>query len=787
MKQNTISLLIGPSNCGKSTFAQRIKMEAESNSNSCVVISSDEIRRELLCSPHESKMSASMMAVSGEAFRLLNMRVDFHSSFPINTQQIVVDSTGLSEEFRNEMITIAEKNHYNIEAFVFDYSRSDLENMVKLSGDGDQFVSGRHQKKLREEVLPNLNRKAYSSVKIFKNPQEVTDYAIEFSGPYHSNVCINETEKIAVIGDVHECVDELKNLINTLPSDIKHLVFLGDIFDKGGKTKETLEYIFELSNRLVEIGVKVYFIKGNHERYVYKRLKGMIQPNLDLENNFFQSFRVLEQDENLKQIFFSLFETMKETIFFERGREKSIVVTHAPCSNIYLNKTDSVSQGKQVNFYFKNRGSEEMMKELEFISNEANFNHAWHLFGHVAHNGRRPYQIKNKVFMDTGCVHGGKLSAAVFNGRWMDFYTVDSTRENDGGMITLEKNETKLDKILRSEIRLSDEDERAVRRVIKGGAKFVSGTVAPAPAKGQDIESLEAGLEFFKEHDQVILQPKYMGSRCQFYLNKDRSKNFAVSRNGFRINIHGIEDCMNAYQDWIQNKLGWDDELILDGELLPWAALGKGLIAGGFYQYYEAAQIVMGELATDDVFGNFDIASTINPTEKLADLEKFKTQLDLYGSEKPMEFRPFSVLSIDGQVVNDNTWFSFVNEEKEAAPIVIDPKTGLDKATKYFNKLAFEYGFEGIMIKPIKHDGKTPPYMKVRNKEYLRLVYGFDYNSRLEELCKQKSIKRKLAQSMDEYEVGMAMLASDTDQQRNHLIASMFGCISKGKDIDPRL
>lgn len=789
MKKKTIILLVGPSNCGKSTFAKKLKIHFDMYGASSVIISSDELRRELLCNPRESKMSARMMSASNQAFQLLNQRVEMHTSYPINTDFVIIDSTALSQDFRNEMIAIAEKQHFGIELFLFDFPRSDLEKFVEQSGDGDMFVTGRHMKKLREEVMPNLNRKAYSNVTIFKKPEEASSWKIdEVKGTWP--VYLNDSDKIAVIGDVHECVQELQSLVEKLPADLKAVAFLGDIFDKGGQTEETLNYVIELTQKLESLGIWVFFIKGNHERYVYKRLMGILQENAELESNFFQSYKVLQAKEDLKNKFIDLFHKMYDTLTFHRGNEKSITLTHAPCSNLYLDKSDTKSSGKQINFYFTSRDQEKMLEELSFVEKEANYNHPWHLFGHVAHDGRTPKMIKNKIYMDTGCVHGGKLSAAIFNGRHVDFVTVDSSRPVDG-MISLEKKETNLEKVLRSDIKLSDEDEKLVRRVIKGGAKFVSGTMAPAPALGLDIESLEAGLAQFKNADMVIIEPKYMGSRCQFYLHSDRSKNFAISRNGFRIRVPGIEECMNTFQDWLEKELhehGGFNEIILDGELLPWSALGKGLIEGSFEQYHSAAFDVMSELYSDTTFNQFDLAKKIDPKNKMINLALFKQQLNLYGSEKSMEYKAFSVLSINGEIqIHHNLgWFDYINNDPVGS-IVIDPKTGLTEATEYFNKLVFENGFEGIVIKPIMYDGTTPPYMKVRNKEYLRLVYGFDYTSRLEELCKQKSIKHKLKLSIDEFELGIAMLNAKTDDERNHLISAMFGQIAKEKTLDPRL
>ncbi|WP_337235420.1 hypothetical protein, partial [Salmonella enterica] len=73
---------------------------------------------------------------------------------------------------------------------------------------------------------------------------------------------------------------------------------------------------------------------------------------------------------------------------------------------------------------------------------------------------------------------------------------------------------------------------------LNGRAQFVSGTMAPAPASGRDLESLDKAIAVFAEGDveKVIAQPKYMGSRCQAYLNMENpEQSFFVSRNGLEI------------------------------------------------------------------------------------------------------------------------------------------------------------------------------------------------------------------------------------------------------------
>lgn len=80
--------------------------------------------------------------------------------------------------------------------------------------------------------------------------------------------------------------------------------------------------------------------------------------------------------------------------------------------------------------------------------------------------------------------------------------------------------------------------------------------------------------------EHVVLQPKYMGSRCNVYLHKDPERCFAVSRNGYKVNH---VDLSSVYGKLLHKFGGYIEEyriamLPLDGELLPWKVLGEGLI-----------------------------------------------------------------------------------------------------------------------------------------------------------------------------------------------------------------
>lgn len=75
-------------------------------------------------------------------------------------------------------------------------------------------------------------------------------------------------KKIAVIGDVHGCYDELDELLDRIDwSSHKYITILtGDLVDRGPKIKETLQFAIDTPN--------LYSLMSNHEWKLLRYLRG---------------------------------------------------------------------------------------------------------------------------------------------------------------------------------------------------------------------------------------------------------------------------------------------------------------------------------------------------------------------------------------------------------------------------------------------------------------------------------------------------------------------------------
>lgn len=421
---------MGVSGCGKTRFSNKLAHQASRNGYSVKHVSTDKIRRELLGDFPRPKSDQMMMAVSKQAFDMVDALVCNYASYPVSTNIIIVDSTGLDREFRQKMAGFAKGYGYSIDLVVFDISSEELFQNIETGTDVTNISVGeKHQKSLLREIA-TIDKKHYNKIVTYKTLAEYANVEFSFSALSNPIVAANT---VAVIGDVHECVDELKQLIAKIPKEAT-LVFVGDLFDKNTNTYEMLDYMEELKKTF-----SYTIVMGNHERYIGRRLRGIIQPNINIEEKFMTAVAPLLTSPAYKEKFLALYDTMVPYVEIDRLVGKHIVVTHAPVHTWYIGKESNDAVAAQANLRFISRDEQEMLNELEFISVEASKSHPFHVFGHVAHDSNKPVVDKNKIWLDTGCVHGGYLSAVIFKDTSYSFVTVKSKKEVSEKLIKIKK------------------------------------------------------------------------------------------------------------------------------------------------------------------------------------------------------------------------------------------------------------------------------------------------------------------------------------------------------------
>lgn len=882
---HTIIMLIGPSGSGKSTFAKNVlipgldkPMNEKTNYKPNIqYISSDDIRKELL--GHDFDKFASVMTESSEqAFDLIFTKLDLLTTYPINAEYIILDTTGLSEEFRSKVLEIGKKNNYNVDAVVFDYKKITEYTKNFEHDDNKGVVTPKrvvvsHTKRLHNEVMRTIKRDKYRQTTRIK----AKDFMIESEdGTLLSNMQINvwDAERYeqrilsdeyqwVSIGDIHGCFDELQELLEKLGFkfngldlvDTEHsekigLIFAGDIVDKSPDEKITETIRFFHKNMDV-FGERFQFLLGNHEDMGWRWATD--DPTLEKtpervaqKHNWYITSIIMENDEEIRNMFFDIHARMRGWVKKIGTDSRGFVVTHAPCEVKYLEKMDNYSLMKQIKCASRIKNKDKSIDELTpYLMEEAVKNQPIHIFGHLGQSSVRTY--KNKVCIDTGCIYGNSLTAYHITNGFKPM--IRSVKSKNGQQVSNDLASMLFGFEKKQEIRnidihqLDERDQRRLRYVTTNKIGYIGGTISPAPKDTEtgEFESLKTGLDVYKGRvDKVVLQPKYMGSRCQMYLNIDLEQCYATSRNGYKIKQIDLTEVFKvelAKHHQFMHDMGLV-ELTMDGELMPWAAIGEGLIDRQFRVIDQAIKSeidFLKENGFDEAFGklvdqwkvtdyetdknslnkkeiakkyghdhnNFkyikgevDRWQTVDKHEEA--WETYHEQIELYGSQGDIHYKPFRILKWKDE--NGEIYCPTTDMDKQFEKIngdtfhIVDfaDKDYLEKAQKWFEKLTTKLKMEGCVIKPLSVDipRGLPPYMKVRNDDYLTIIYGYDmyFPKKFEKLFRQKNINRKVKVSISEYKMGEQMLNTEiASDEFKQLIANFLFENAKETGIDPRL
>jgi serine/threonine protein phosphatase 1 len=200
--------------------------------------------------------------------------------------------------------------------------------------------------------------------------------------------------KIFAIGDIHGCLEKLKELIPKTGIDNQNdtLIFIGDYIDRGKFSSEVVDHVIRLQNEYK----KVVCLRGNHEDMLAHYLEGMNE-EMYLNNggiNTLHSYEIILSDD------------IKE-------RKRKIPARHRKFFESLLPYYETedyifVHAGMKPGLLLK----EQTMHDLlwirhEFIEAKYDFGKTV-VFGHTPLNN--PLINKNMIGIDTGAVYGGKLT-----------------------------------------------------------------------------------------------------------------------------------------------------------------------------------------------------------------------------------------------------------------------------------------------------------------------------------------------------------------------------------------
>lgn len=249
------------------------------------------------------------------------------------------------------------------------------------------------------------------------------------------------------------------------------------------------------------------------------------------------------------------------------------------------------------------------------------------------------------------------------------------------------------------------------------------------------------------------------------------------------------------------------DWLALDCELLPWSAKALDLIKAQYAAVGAAARHVLPEaqavLAKAAARG-LDVAALASRTDRrLANADAFRDAYAAY--VRPTDgldgvtLAPFQILAAEGRALaltESHEWHLAELAKLEGDLITPTRHRFVDLSSPAEREAATQWwldltasGGEGIVVKPAHlTEGRIQPGIKVRGREYLRIIYGPDYTDSLDVLRdRHLGKKRQLAQR--EHGLGLEALTAFVDHEPLWKVhQSVFAVLAlESEPVDPRL
>lgn len=329
---------------------------------------------------------------------------------------------------------------------------------------------------------------------------------------------------------------------------------------------------------------------------------------------------------------------------------------------------------------------------------------------------------------------------------------------------------------------------------------------------------------------EVVCEEKHMGSRAILLVCKDAGiaaarfgidgDGAAYSRTGrplFESEVTGrllarLRAAVTEAGLWAELDTGW---LLLDAELMPWSAKAGQLIADQYAAVGAAATAALPagvELLAEAAARGVDVGELLARTNSRAvNAGLFRDAYRRYcwptEELRGVRIAPFQLLASEGATYADrpHAWHLALAERLRIADpelfvstrnILVDTTDAdsIAAGTSWWEELTADGG-EGMVVKPAANlvrgpRGLVQPGVKVRGREYLRIIYGPDYSEpeHLDRL-RQRSLGRKRSLALREYALGLEALQRVS---RGEPLWRVHECVFavlalESEPVDPRL
>ncbi len=362
-------------------------------------------------------------------------------------------------------------------------------------------------------------------------------------------------------------------------------------------------------------------------------------------------------------------------------------------------------------------------------------------------------------------------------------------------------------------------------------------TMSPSETSTRDgyLEHPDEALDYFRRHGvgTVICEEKHMGSRAVMVVCRDDStprKRFGVdgSRRGVVYSRTGRaffpdREAEAAVIDRVASaasQAGWWDEFAtdwfcLDAEVMPWSVKAQSLIDQQYAPVAAAAEA--GLQAAVDALAlaldrGVDVAGLAErfrqrQTRARAYRDAYNNYVWPVSDLDDLRIAPFHLLASEGAVHadKDHQWhMKVLTRLCNGDPALLFATThrvvdlsdeaGVTAAMAWWEELTAAGG-EGMVVKPLDFvargkRGLVQPALKCRGREYLRIIYGPDYDApeNLNRL-RQRGLSLKRSMALREFALGLESLQRFVDREPlSRVHECVFGVLAmETEPVDPRL
>ncbi|HKC86248.1 MAG TPA: polynucleotide kinase-phosphatase [Blastocatellia bacterium] len=846
----SLVVLIGPTGCGKSTFARKHFKLTE-------ILSSDFFRG--LVSDDENDQSATKDAFEALRFILAKRLAA--------GKLTVIDATNVQPESRRPLIQLAREYHCLPVAIVLNLTEKLCQDRNRQRPDrdfGPHVI--RQQKQQLRRSLRDLQYEGFRHVFVMDSPEEVEAAAVERQRLW--NNLRSERGPFDIIGDVHGCFDELRELLARLgyqitedgrkvysvraPEDRK-VVFLGDLVDRGPKIPETLKLVMSM----VESGYALC-VPGNHDVKLMRKLRGK---NVKITHGLAESLEQLKaESEEFKTRVADFIDGLVSHYVLDGG---SLVVAHAGMKESLQGR----ASGKVRDFALFG----ETTGETDEYGLPVRYNwpaeyrgRAMVVYGHTP--VPEPEWLNRTINVDTGCVFGGKLTALRYpekelvsvSAQRVYYEPARPLRPHDATAYAALTAQQRVDDALDIEdvtgkrivhtrllpnITIREENSIVALEVMSRFAANPKWLIYLPPTMSPSETTLEAGLlehpaeafDYYRDAGarQVVCEEKHMGSRAVVIICRDETaarKRFGVVNDGSGICYtrtgRRFFDDQNLEHEFLARLVAaaasagfWNefdtDWLCLDCELMPWSAKAQELLRQQYAAVGSASRAAlaetMGALRRASARG-VDVAALLDRYSERASMAAdyvaaYRRYCWPVHGLADLKLAPFHLLATEGaaHADKDHVWHMetlarLCRADEElllATPyrvVELDDPASIDAGGAWWEELTGRGG-EGMVVKPydfIARDarGLAQPAVKCRGREYLRIIYGPEYTApgNLERL-RSRGLARKRSLALREFALGLEALERFVEREPLRRIHEcVFGILAlESEPVDPRL